>query len=145
MGSEEGVEVGQQLTGPLIAMAFSVWLELSILRQCRRAPPAWLRKLDIFGLVPSWRFFSPVPMRCDYRLFFRDHLRAGGVYGWVEVTPYARRGGWSCLWNPNRRLRKAFEVNARADRRNEEQLHSYYLSNFSGTFKQQLYGVLRRI
>lgn len=70
-----------QAANSMTTVAFSPWLGLSILRQCRRRAPAWLRHVDIFGVVPSWRFFGPVPMRCDYRLFFRDRLRAGGPKG----------------------------------------------------------------
>lgn len=98
----------------VIIVGFSLWLGLSILRQCAASSPRWLGKIDIFGLAPSWRFFGPVPMRCDYRLFFRDRLRNGGVYGWVEITPFQPPDRWRWLWNPDRRLRKAFEVSGRA-------------------------------
>jgi hypothetical protein len=84
-----------------------LWFVLTALRQRQRLRPAWLRTLDPFGLVPSWRFFGPHPTTWDYHLNVRYGNGAGSWGPWIDITP-GGRGKFAFFWNPRRRPRKVF-------------------------------------
>jgi hypothetical protein len=91
----------------LLFCVLFLWFVLTALRQTQRLRPAWLRRLDPLGLVPSWRFFGPNPTTWDYYLNVRYGDGAGSWGPWIDITP-GGRGKFAFLWNPRRRPRKVF-------------------------------------
>jgi hypothetical protein len=61
-----------------------------------------------FGLnvVPSWRFFGPVPAITDMHLLVRTRHEDGEFGHWREI-PIPPQGRWRAVWNPNRLEDKA--------------------------------------
>ncbi len=92
----------------------AAWLVVTAIRQLHKPKPLWIRSIDAFGLVPTWRFFGPHPQTWDYQLFLRFRNANGAWTDWREMTPHKSRGKFSFLWNPQRRLRKVFVSACRA-------------------------------
>lgn len=96
---------------------FGLFLTVSVCRQFYAKKPRWLRLADPLNLIPTYRFFGPIPITHDYRLFFRDFTECGHLAGWVEITPHPSRSVYSCIWNPGRRPRKVFGMHVERLRR----------------------------
>lgn len=88
-------------------LALTAWLAASLLGQIEHPACQWVRRWDGFGLIPSWRFFGPNPVRTDAHLLFRDRLPDGTFTLWREVPILQPRRAWRGVWNPGRRQEKA--------------------------------------
>jgi hypothetical protein len=89
----------------LVVLFFAVWAGVSILVLFPKMTSR-LRQRDIFGLVPEWKFFAPIPGRGDFHFLYRDFYPEGCT-AWTEIEVGGRRRWWNFLWHPNRRDRKA--------------------------------------
>ena len=70
---------------------------------------AKLQSWDRFGIVGRWNFFAPLPGTSDYHLLVRDHYDGGVIGAWTElVLTGPPRGPDSAVWNPDKRVPKAF-------------------------------------
>jgi hypothetical protein len=63
------------------------------------------RKVGL-NVVPSWRFFGPVPAIKDMHLLFRTQSQYGHHEHWREI-PIPPQGRWRAVWNPSRFADKA--------------------------------------
>jgi hypothetical protein len=63
------------------------------------------RKVGL-NVVPSWRFFGPVPAIMDMHLLFRTESGDGSPGHWREI-PIPPQGRWRAVWNPSRLEDKA--------------------------------------
>jgi hypothetical protein len=91
----------------LIAAILATWFACTIRFHVPLADNLALRRRDLFGIVPDWRFFAPTPAKLDYHLLYRDRLADGTATDWTEVSVTPARRWYCCLWNPFRRDRKA--------------------------------------
>jgi hypothetical protein len=92
----------------VVIVIYVVWGAATIANQFHRWCPAWLRAVDIFGLVPIWTFFAPNPGMTDYYLLYRDRLADGSFDNWREVDlKQSENGVRLALWNPTKRRHKA--------------------------------------
>ena len=89
----------------LIITFFAAWATASILVLIPGVGP-WLRRHDLLGLVPEWKFFAPIPGRGDFHLLYRDWF-AEVATDWTEIVVGGERRWWNFLWHPRRRERKA--------------------------------------
>lgn len=65
-----------------------------------------VRKYDILGLLPSFRFFAPRPVTRDLKIYAQAIDINGNETKWKEL--FGGEKQWYCfLWNPQHRLRKA--------------------------------------
>lgn len=90
----------------LVGLLFLVWFAASVLAHLPGPPARRLRSLDAFGLIPSWAFFAPNPVRTDSHLVYRHILRSGLVTDWTEAFVW-RAPAMRWIWNPDRRAEKA--------------------------------------
>jgi hypothetical protein len=96
-----------------LAIAFiNLWSALSIYRQLCPRRPRWLSVVDVFCLVPSWRFFAPKPTGSDLHLRL-SYRKKGQTVLQADITPYYPKSILCALWNPARRLRKSITSLAR--------------------------------
>lgn len=93
----------------LALAALALWLGATVLGQLETPLARQLRRRDVLGLVPDWRFFAPRPVRFDYHLLYRDRCRDGACTAWTELYPPAPRPWWSMLWHPAQRYRTPIE------------------------------------
>jgi len=91
----------------LILVLFGIWGGLTAVAQIPSTKSAWIRKVDVFGAIPEWKFFAPTPGTSDYHLLYRDQYSDGSIGQWREVTFGEERRWWNVVWNPNRRQLKA--------------------------------------
>jgi hypothetical protein len=97
----------------LFALLLACWWILSLCGQFKTDLVSRLRRQDIFHLIPSWRFFAPVPARRDYHLEYRTRSRDGRISRYQRVEFLRARNWITTLWNPRKRLRKAFNTSVR--------------------------------
>ena len=84
-----------------------VSLLLTVACQSLRFRPArWVKRHDVFCLIPTWTFFAPNPGTRDTRLFWREVRTDGEMSPWREPSPPALTP-WRGLWNPALRTQKA--------------------------------------
>lgn len=69
-------------------------------------PARWVKRHDVFCLIPTWTFFAPHPGTTDTRLFWREVRSDGEVSPWREPSP-PQLTAWRGLWNPSLRTQKA--------------------------------------
>lgn len=82
------------------------WFVASVVAQIPGALSLRLRSVDTFGLIPSWSFFAPNPVRTDCHLMYRHVFKSGAVTEWTEA--FVWRSPWTrMIWNPDRRVEKA--------------------------------------
>jgi hypothetical protein len=112
---------------------FAVWGALSVLNQFSptyfrshgwRSRPSqlllWVKRGDIFSLLPIWTFFAPTPGTRDHDVLYRDELVDGTLTPWHSVCDNSMT--LTCvLWNPRKRLKKAIVDMS------DSLLHSLYL------------------
>jgi hypothetical protein len=92
----------------VVIVIYVVWGAATIANQFHRWCPAWLRAVDIFGLIPIWTFFAPNPGMTDYYLLYRDRLPDGSFDNWRKVDlKQSENGLLLALWNPMKRKHKA--------------------------------------
>ncbi|TDC21370.1 hypothetical protein E1265_18180 [Streptomyces sp. 8K308] len=65
------------------------------------------RRLDRFSLLPSWRFFAPLPGTHDYYAIYRTVDHAHRPSRWHGLDLIAGRSPGQLLWFPARRGEKA--------------------------------------
>jgi hypothetical protein len=90
----------------LLPAIFGVWLILSIavyLPGARR----FVRCADWLMLIPTWKFFAPLPGQSDFNVLYQDKYADGTLTQWTEITAGARRRWWAAVWNPDKRANKA--------------------------------------
>jgi hypothetical protein len=64
--------------------------------------------LGTLGLVPKWTFFAPTPGTRNFYLLYRDRSSEGLTSPWRVLHGMDRNRSYlTCIWNPERRLRKA--------------------------------------
>ncbi|HEV2719766.1 MAG TPA: hypothetical protein VG323_07080 [Thermoanaerobaculia bacterium] len=85
----------------IFASAFSAWALISILAQFNLHSIRRLKSVDVFGLIPNWRFFAN-PVDHDSYLYYRDHSTAG-VTPWRRAFNSDDRHWYDSLWGPLRR------------------------------------------
>lgn len=93
----------------LIIYSFlGLWFLFSLLSQSHSSKMSKaLRRVDTFGLIPSWTFFGPNPGTTDYHLLFRTYLSTGDHGEWKELKLYEGWTWYAWLWNKNKRKQKA--------------------------------------
>lgn len=91
----------------IVGCALGAWFMVCVACQLPLPMTRALRRFDLIGLVPDWRFFAPRPATKDFYLMFRDRLVDGTCTDWTELETLAPRPWWGALWNPDRRVRKA--------------------------------------
>jgi hypothetical protein len=84
------------------------WLAIAAICQIPGGLERWLRRCDVAGVIPHWSFFAPQPGVWNYHLVYRDQLADGAITRWTEVDIIDARTPWHSLWNPRRRMKKAF-------------------------------------
>lgn len=83
-----------------------LWLIASIAAQLPGPVATFLRARDAAGLIPSWSFFAPNPVRTDCHLMYRHVFGPGHVSSWTEAFVW-RAPRTRAIWNPDRRVEKA--------------------------------------
>ncbi|GAA1113312.1 hypothetical protein [Arthrobacter flavus] len=89
-----------------IVAAFSGGLVITFLSQLPGNAFDRLRRTDVFGLIPNWKFFAPVPAMEDHELFHRAQLQSGDYSTWTRTSPPAPRQLAHLVWFPGRRADK---------------------------------------
>jgi hypothetical protein len=67
-----------------------------------------IRQRDIFNFLPAWYFFAPRPVTYHLYLLFRDEYENGELTSWKKINFSEQRKRWHFIWNPKKRLNKAF-------------------------------------
>jgi len=65
-----------------------------------------MRRRDIFGLIPNWKFFAPIPATTDYEIFHRIQTLGDEWTDWQRSSPPAPRSIIHLVWFPGRRADK---------------------------------------
>ena len=94
-------------------LLLAIWWAVSLCGQFKTGFMTRLRGRDVFHLIPNWRFFAPIPARRDYHLEYRTRSRVGRVSPYERIELLRERDWLSTLWNPSKRLRKAFNTSVR--------------------------------
>jgi hypothetical protein len=81
------------------------WLVASAIVQFKSPRFNFLKRHDLFSLIPSWTFFAPRAGTYDCHLVFRERLLDGQITVWKElqlrdVSPLR------VFWNPSKRSQK---------------------------------------
>lgn len=83
------------------------WFAASAVYQIPKPPFLWLRKWDLFFLIPEWKFFAPRPGTADYYLLYREQLGDGSLTDWTQAPLMQHRSWTQGIWNPAKREEKA--------------------------------------
>lgn len=83
------------------------WLLLTVGNQFPGSATRRIRSLDVLNIVPKWTFFAPRPGQTDIHLLYRSVSDTHCHGQWREVYPVTIRRGWTAVWNPEKRRRKA--------------------------------------
>ena len=94
------------MASSIVAVTFLIWAAVSVLVYIP-ALNGIIRGIDIFSVVPEWRFFAPNPGRNDFHLLFRDRFQDGSLGHWTELQTLTVRPWWHAFWNPHKRRNKA--------------------------------------
>ena len=86
------------LFGLVLALTIGAQISDSLRKSISRRP--------ILNIVPSWRFFGPVPAIMDMHLLIRAQSSGCEPGSWQEI-PIPPQGRWRALWNPSRLEDKA--------------------------------------
>lgn len=85
--------------------ALALWFGATVLNQL----PFWWAKTvssrDVLHLLPRWTFFAPRPGSNDYVIVYREVREDGSAGEFVELI-VPKRGPWSVVLNPRKRVRK---------------------------------------
>jgi len=92
---------------------FSLWWVISAVGQRKGPDVSAIKAKDILHLIPSWRFFAPSPARRDYHLEYRLKTFESEITHWRRVMLSCDRSLWCMVWNPQKRIRKAFTTSVR--------------------------------
>ena len=88
-----------------LAVVLVAWAIVSLICQPRTAISKRIRAWDRLGLIPTWTFFAPNPVRADHYLYYRDHNK-DAVSPWRRAFSADRRRIVDPLWSPLRREEK---------------------------------------
>jgi len=91
----------------LSAPLFAAWLVLTITNQFEGTFAYRVRKLDIFGLIPVWKFFAPRPGVHDHYILIQDCDAEGHLLEWKQLVGPSARRFESFIWNPGKWENKA--------------------------------------
>ena len=97
----------------IFILLLAAWWVISLCGQFKPGYMTRLRGQDVFHLIPNWRFFAPTPARRDYHLEFRTRSREGRVSRYERIELLRERDWVTTMWNPSKRLRKAFNTSVR--------------------------------
>jgi hypothetical protein len=86
---------------------FGSWLALTILNQFEGRISYRLRRLDMLGLIPVWKFFAPKPGIHDHYVLIQDRDLSGHSLEWKQVLGPMGRRPESFIWNPDKWENKA--------------------------------------
>ncbi len=87
-------------------LLFSAALTLTMLSQLPSHSFDRMRRSDLFGLIPNWKFFAPVPATRDHEVFHRLRNPDGTWQDWQRTSPPAPRRFLHLVWFPGRRADK---------------------------------------
>ena len=73
-------------SGTLVLAILGEWLLVSIPHQLGNRYGAWVKRINLFALIPGWTFFAPTPGTSDYRFVFRDRVADGEQHRQVRVA-----------------------------------------------------------
>jgi hypothetical protein len=96
----------------LVAL-FGLWWVISALGQRKCPRVSRIKANDVLHLIPSWRFFAPSPVRRDYHLEYRLKTLESETTRWRRIKFGCDRSFWCTVWNPQKRVRKAFTTSVR--------------------------------
>src|SRR3954447_16959180 len=85
---------------------FGLVLALTIGAQISDSLRKSISRRAVLNIVPSWRFFGPVPAIMDVHLLLRVQSPGCEPGPWQEVQ-IPSQGRWRALWNPSRLEDKA--------------------------------------
>lgn len=92
---------------------FGVWWIISVAGQWKGPRVSAIKAKDVLHLIPNWRFFAPSPARRDYHLEYRLKTAESQTTGWKRPKLTRNRSYWCMIWNPQKRIRKAFSTSVR--------------------------------
>lgn len=90
------------LATTFVVCFLSAWFIISLVFQFSSKAKLVIAKYDIFGLIPSWSFFAPIPGTSDYRLVYRDTTKDNTFSEWEEVLFYEKFSVSRVFWNPQK-------------------------------------------
>jgi hypothetical protein len=67
-----------------------------------------IRQKDLLNFLPAWYFFAPTPVTYNVFLVYRVAYEDGQSSVWQQVAFHEQRMWWHCIWNPKKRMNKAF-------------------------------------
>jgi hypothetical protein len=91
----------------IVCLFFISWLGLTIANQFETEISYKIRKLDVFGLIPVWRFFAPHPGIHDHYILVQDCAGDGKFSDWRQLVGPSSRKWESFIWNPGKWENKA--------------------------------------
>lgn len=97
------LRVVSRTAAPLV---FGIALALTVISQLPGQSFDRVRRRDVFGLIPNWKFFAPVPATRDHEVFHRIRSSDGEWQGWQRTSPPAPRRLVHLVWFPGRRADK---------------------------------------
>lgn len=96
-----------------LVAVFGLWWVISALGQRKSPRVSAIKANDVLHLIPNWRFFAPSPARRDYYLEYRLKTLESETPRWRRVMLSCDRSFWCIVWNPEKRIRKAFTTSVR--------------------------------
>jgi hypothetical protein len=97
----------------LLLAVFVGWWTISLFGQLKQPQVSAIKSKDLLHLIPSWRFFAPVPVRRDFHIEYRLRAQNSDLTRWMRIPLSAEKDFLCALWNPGKRLRKAFSTSVR--------------------------------
>ena len=91
---------------------FALWVLLTVLHQFDLPG---LRRVNFYGFVPTVKFFAPIPMTTDTRIYYSYSMQPDKAVSdreWIELLPL-RKSALPALWNPEQRINKSLHNIAR--------------------------------
>ena len=84
----------------LVVSLLGLWFAATVAYQIWFLPLLpWVRRFDIFRVLPSWRLFPSIFK--DLRLYYRDRNDSGTISEWKLIPMLRSRKPWRALWNPD--------------------------------------------
>ena len=107
-----------------ILLLYMFWAIVSLFSQGENNIKKKANSIDLFNIVPNYRFFCPTPTRYDYHLYYRSQLTDKSLSDWMEIQIGQKNTLLCSIWNPSKRDRKVFykitnliKKNTKGDRR----------------------------
>lgn len=96
-----------------LSVVFGSWWVISAAGQGKGPRISAIKTNDLLHLIPNWRFFAPSPARRDYHLEYRLKTFESETTLWRRVKLSSDRSIRCMVWNPEKRVRKAFTTSVR--------------------------------